>query len=102
MMKVEEIAERLRKEPFHMFGNNCLQRSLKFREECLKVGVSVRVVLALVLTPCKRFLLPPYIIWFHAWAEIDGRRIELARPLNERNTANTKDIELKPIIAIWF
>lgn len=100
--KVNAIAEKLRREPFQMFGNNCLRKSLKFRRECRGIGVSVRIVLSLCLTPCKRFPLPPKVVWVHAWAEIDGQRIELARPLGERNTVNTFDIDIKPIIAIWI
>lgn len=102
MTEVNKIVIKIRREPFRMFGNNCLRKSLKFRRLCRGIGINVRVVFALVITPCKRFPLPPRILWFHTWAEIDGQRIELARPLNERNTANTYDIDLKPIVAIWI
>lgn len=94
------IAERIRGEPFHMLTNNCFRKSLKFRRECRKVGIRVRVVLALVITPCDRLLLPPYVVWFHAWAEVDGQRIELARPLDERNLANTFDADIQPVVEI--
>lgn len=83
-----------------MFGNNCFRKSLKFRKECRRIGISARVVFALVITPCKRLPLPPGVVWFHAWAEVDGQRIELARPLGEKNTANTFDSDIRPIIAI--
>jgi len=101
-IQVEHIAERLRKEPFHMLRNNCLLKSLRFRKECRKIGVGVRIVFALVLTPCARSPLPPWVVWFHAWAEIKGQRIELARPLDERNAANSFDIDIRPIIGVWI
>lgn len=100
--RVEHIAERLRKEPFHILRNNCLIKSLRFRKECREIGVGARVVFALVLFPCARFPLPPWVMWFHAWAEINGRRIELARPLDERNTAYTFDVDIRPIIRVWI
>lgn len=100
MNNIEVLAKKLRREPFHMLGNNCFRKSLKFRTECRKIGINARIVFALVLTPCRRSHFPPWAVWFHTWAEIGGRRIELARPLDERNSVNTFDIEIKPLAAI--
>lgn len=102
METVDIIADRLRREPFHMLWNNCLRKSLKFRRQCRRIGVSVRVVVALVLTHCERPPLPRFVVWFHAWPEVDGQRVEIARPLDERNSVNTFDIDIRPIIAIWL
>ncbi len=98
--QVALIAERIRKEPFNMLTNNCLRKSFKFRKECRKIGIEVGIVFALVLTRCDKFPLPRYVVWFHGWAVVDGRRIELARPLDEKNTANTFDIDIRPLVAI--
>ena len=100
--EIKTIAEKLRREPFHMLRNNCLIKSLRFKRECRKFGVDVRVVFALVLTPCAKHPLPPWVIWFHGWAEINGQRIELARPLDERNAANSFDIDIRPVVGVWL
>lgn len=95
-----KYAERIRREPFQMFWNNCIIKSFKFRKYCRELGVNAKVVIALVVTSCDRFPLPPKIVWFHTWAEVDGKRIEVARPLDEKNTANTYDIDIRPIMLI--
>ncbi len=97
-----QIAEKIRREPYHALTNNCVHKSLRFRDECRRIGIRAKIVLALVITPCKRFLLPPYIVWFHAWAEVDGQRIELARLLDERSPFNTYDIDVKPVVAVYL
>lgn len=102
IVPMDTIAERLRREPFQMFWNNCLRKSFKFKRDCDRIGVSARVVLALVLVPCKWGLPLPYIVWFHAWAEVNGQRIELARPLSEKNTAGTLDSDIRPVVGIWM
>lgn len=104
LIKAEELAEKLRREPWRTFPmrSNCLGKSLRFREECHKIGIKARVIFSLGITRNDRIPFLPSMLLFHAWAEIDGRRIELARPLNEENFWNTFDTDIRPVIAIWI
>ena len=85
-----------------MFGNNCIIKALKYKKLCRAVGLDVTIAFAFVVTICDKWWLPPKVFWFHAWPEIYGERIEIARPLDEKNTANTYDIDIKPILTIRF
>ncbi len=96
------ITETIRKEPFQMFWNNCIIKSIKFRKRCRALNYEVTIAFAFVITTCDRWCLPPKIPWFHSWPEIYGQRIEIARPLDEKNTANTYDIDIKPVLTVRF
>ena len=96
------IADRIRRETYHVFTNNCVHKTLRFRKECRRIDIRVEVVLALVIVPCKRWFLPPYIPWYHAWARVYGQRVELARPLDEKSVFNTFDVDTRPIVAIYL
>lgn len=100
--KINAIAERLRGEPFHMLMNNCILKSIRFRRMCQAIGVSARVVFALVIVRNKRYPLVPYVVWFHGWAEVDGQRVELARPLDDENSCGVLDSEIRPIVGVWI
>jgi len=102
--KALEIAEELRQEPRRIFPmrSNCLGKSLRFRRECRKIGIRAKVVFSLGIIRNDRAPFIPSVLMPHAWAEIDGQRIEVARPLDEKNTWNTLDINIKPVIAIWL
>lgn len=107
---VEEIADSIRAEPFHSLCNNCLVKSLRFKKECLRRGIEARVVVcfgytrvirhpSMILLGRMKGLTIPII---HTWGEVEGRRIEVARPLDEPSVWGTLDSEVKPLVAIWI
>ena len=106
MSRVEDIntiAEELRQEPWHMFPGvcNCLGKTFRFRRKCREMNVDIKVVLAFVSITNKRFsFLPRKLYGFHSWAEIDCKRIELARPLDSKNPWDTYDINIKQVVRI--
>ena len=54
----ENIAESLRQEPYHLFRNDCLFKSLRFRSQCRKRGIRAYLVwCALGLTKARLPLL---------------------------------------------
>jgi hypothetical protein len=98
---VEEVADSIRREPFHSLRNNCLVKSFRFKRECARRGIEARVVISLGYTRVmRRIRLTIPII--HAWGEVEGRRIEVARPLDEPSVWGTLDSEVKPLVAIWI
>ena len=98
---VEEVADSIRCEPFHSLWNNCLVKSFRFKRECARRGIEARVVVSLGYTRVIRHIRLTIPI-FHAWGEVECRRIEVARPLDEPSVWGTLDSEVKPLVAIWI
>jgi hypothetical protein len=98
---VEEVADSIRREPFHALWNNCLVKSFRFKRECARRGIEARVVVSLGYTRVIRHIRLTIPI-FHAWGEVECRRIEVARPLDEPGVWGTLDSEVKPLVAIWI
>ncbi len=98
---MEEVADRLRAEPFHTLRNNCLVKSFRFKRECARRGIRARVVISLGYTRVKRRLRLTIPI-IHAWGEVEGKRIEVARPLDEPSLWGTLDSEVQPVLAVWI
>jgi hypothetical protein len=99
---MEIIADSLRNEPFHTLRNNCLVKSFRFKRQCLKEGIAARVVIAFCCAPVRRGCFNLTIPIIHAWAEVDGRRIEVARPLCQPGPWGTLDSEVRPVFAVWI
>lgn len=100
--KVEAIAERLRREPYHTFTNDCIIKSARLKKECRALGIPARVVVCLGLAKAGlfgRWLTVPVI---HSWAEVEGKRIETSRPLGSTGLLGIVPMKIKPIIAVWF
>jgi hypothetical protein len=99
---VEIIADSLRHEPFHTLRNNCLIKSFRFKRACARRGIRARVVIAFGYTQVRRNCFNLTIPIIHGWGEVEGSRIEVARPLDEPSLWGTLDSAVKPIIAIWI
>jgi len=102
MNQVYAIADRLRQEPFNTITNNCIIKSLRFKRECKRIGVDAYVVIAVGIVRLERFNLSLKLLFAHGWAEVNGRRIEVARPLNQKSPWGTFDIDFKPLVAVWI
>lgn len=98
---MEDIVDSIRAEPFHTLWNNCLIKSVRFKRACARRGIEARVVVSFGYTRVNRHLrlIIPIV---HAWGEVDGCRVELARPLDEPSLWGTLDSEIKPLVAIWL
>jgi hypothetical protein len=105
MNKVDEIAEKLRQEPYHLLGfrkSKCIAKSFRFKKECRRIGVEARVVICIGLTRAKPLGFWLKIFTIHALGEVDGRRIETAMPLGKMSIWGVVDINIKPVMAIWI
>ncbi len=104
-MTLLDIIEQFRAEPWKPFSPvcNCIGKSFRFRHRCHQYGFASKVVIALVAMDNNKFrFMPRILVGFHAWAEVDGERIELARPLDQRNTWGEYDLDIREIIAVRF
>jgi hypothetical protein len=100
--RAEEIAERLRQEPYRLVINDCLTKSIRFRRECRKLGIDARLVFCAGLVPARMPLLQRRITVFvlHAWGEVDGERMEVSRPLGAEGILGIRPVEIRPILAV--
>lgn len=102
MINVDEIAEKLRREPYVLFKHDCLTKSFRLKKECSALGIQVRVVVCIGLAKAKWFG-----HWFtipvtHGWGEVEGKRIEVSRPLGTSGIWDIIPVNIKPIISIWI
>jgi hypothetical protein len=100
--KVNEIAESLRHEPYRLFFNDCLVKSVRFTKECKKAGISAKIVCCVGLASARipllsRRLSLPVI---HVWAEVEAERIEVSRPLGSRGILDIVPMDIKPILRV--
>lgn len=101
--KMEAIAERLRHEPYHLLTNDCFIKARKLKRESQALGIPVRIVACIGLVRAHVFrlwwLTIPVI---HGWAEVEGRRIEVSRPLGTSGTWGIISANIRPVIAVRF
>jgi hypothetical protein len=100
--QAEKIAEFLRQEPYLLFRNDCIRKSLRLKQKCLELGVLARLVICLGYTRARlfgRFLMVPVI---HGWGEVEGQRIETSRPLGHAGIMGIVPVNIKPLIALRF
>ena len=100
--QAETIAERLRQEPYHLIGNDCIVKSLKLKRECARLGIPVRAVICIGLSRARFFSHWFTIPVIHAWGEVEGKRIETSRPLGSSGIWGIVPMHIKPIIAVWL
>lgn len=101
--KIETIAERLRHEPYHLLTSDCFIKALTLRRECKPLGIPVRIVACIGLVRAQVFklwwLTIPVI---HGWVEVEGRRIEVSRPLGTSGTWGIISANIRPVMAVRF
>jgi len=100
--EAERIAEIIRHEEHHVFRSDCIGKSIKFKRMCREAGIPVRIVVCLGIERAK-----PFGFWMpwlpiHAWGEVEGKRIEVSRPLGASGTLGTIPVNIRPLIAMWF
>jgi len=100
--KAESIAEKLRQEPYNTFTNDCITKSLRFKNECKAMGIPARVVVCIGLARARwfgRWLTIPVI---HGWGEVERQRIETSRPLGSSGIWGIVPVNIRPVIAVRF
>ena len=100
--KAEEIAEKLRQEPYDLLKNDCITKSMKFKRGCEALGIPASVVACIGLARAYLFgqwLIIPVI---HGWGEVEGKRIETSRPLGSSGLWGIVPVNIKPVIALRF
>ncbi len=100
--RVEELAEKLRREPYHLLKNDCITKALRLKRECRALGIPVRVVACIGLSQARLLGWRVTIPVVHGWAEAEGKRIETSRPIGSAGIWGIVPVNIRPIIAIRF
>ena len=100
--KADSIAEKLRREPYHLFKNDCITKSVRLKKECQAMGIPARVVVCIGLVKARWFGCWLTIPVIHGWGEVEGQRIETSRPLGSSGLWGIVPVNIKPVIAIKF
>jgi hypothetical protein len=98
----ENLAEKLRQEPYNLLTNDCIIKSVRLKKQCRALGIPAKVVVCVGTARARwfgRWLTIPVI---HGWGEVEGNRIETSRPLGSSGIWGIIPPEVKPIIAIRF
>jgi len=98
--KVEEIAERLRQEPYSLLTNDCFVKSVKLKRECAALGIPARVVACIGLAKARLFGLWMTIPVIHGWAVVEGKRIETSRPIGSSGMWGIVPVNVRPVIKV--
>lgn len=102
LKKAEELAEQLRQEPYFLFRNDCISKSLRLKRQCKKLGIAARVVVCIGISKAKWFGFWITIPVIHGWGEVEGKRIETSRPLGSIGIWNIVPMHIKPVFSIWI
>jgi hypothetical protein len=100
--KADEIAEKLRQEPYRLLNNDCITKSVRLKRQCRALGIPVRVVVCIGLARARwfgRWLTIPVL---HGWGEVEGKRIETSRPLGSSGIWGIVPVNIRPVIAVYF
>ena len=99
----DQTAEKLRQEPYRLFRNDCLTKSIRLCAKCRRKGTNAYLVWCLLGLAKARLPLLGEVtipIFTHCWAEVDGRRFETSRPLGSRGHLGIVPRDIKPLITI--
>jgi len=85
--KVNLIGEKLRHMPYRSLPTryNCFGKCLQFQRECLEIGVKARVIVCAGIAEMTLFGILLKVPMIHGWCEVDGRKVEITRPLDNNS-----------------
>lgn len=98
--KADLLAEKLRQEPYHLFRNDCIIKSFRLKRQLKAMGIPAKVCICLGTSPGKWFGSWMTLPIIHAWAEVEGRRIETSRPLGSSGIWGIVPMKVRPVIAV--
>jgi hypothetical protein len=102
LAETEKIAGKLRQEPYILFRNDCITKSVRLKKACGELDIEAKVIVCIGLARAnwfQRWLTVPVI---HGWGEVEGKRIETSRPLGTSGIWGIVPMYIKPLICISF
>lgn len=102
LARANEIAEKLREEPYSLFRNDCIIKSWRFKKQCRAEDIKAKVVVCLGYAPARLFGRYLTALTIHGWGEVAGTRFEISRLLGSYGTWGIVPVNIKPLPAIRF
>lgn len=98
--EVERIAQELRYERFDLLINNCIIKSIRFRNKCRLLGIPARANISFSKARTKWFGYRLVLPTIHGFGELDGERIEVAHRLDQIGVWGTVDADVIPVFTM--
>lgn len=96
---IQQIAEPLRQEPYHLLWNDCLTKSVRFRRACRRRGIAARVVVCVGLVRARLWRWNLTVPVIHGWGEVEGERVEVSRPLGAAGAFGIVPGDIRPVLS---
>jgi hypothetical protein len=96
--RVDQMAERLRQEPYDLLRNDCITKSFRLKHQCAQQGIPARVAICIGLARAKLLGREVTLPVIHAWVEVDRVRIETSRPIGASGTWGIVPASIRPVI----
>lgn len=98
--RADQMAERLRQEPYHLLGNDCIIKSFRLKRQCARLGIPAKVAICIGLARARLFGRGVTLPVIHAWVEVDKVRIETSRPIGASGTWGIVPVNIRPVIKV--
>jgi hypothetical protein len=77
---VDELSsyiDKIYREPYHLFGNNCIRKSLRIKSKAEELGEKADLICCISIVPIKKWHNLPTINP-HMYVEIEGKKIDVS------------------------
>jgi len=77
MNKLSSFIDEVYREPYFLFGNNCIRKSLKIKTRAEALGKKADLICCISIVPIKKWHNLPTINP-HVYTEIDGEKVDVS------------------------
>ncbi|MDP3879850.1 MAG: hypothetical protein Q8Q07_06060 [Dehalococcoidales bacterium] len=98
MNELTDFIDKVYREPYSLFRNNCIHKSLKIRARAEELGERVDLICCLSMVPVRNWH-NLRIIKFHVYTEINGRKVDVSLD-PEHEAKYCKNSQKKPIMPV--
>ena len=77
MNELSAFIDEVYREPYSLFRNNCINKSLKIKAKAEELGEKAEVICCISIVPIKKWHNFPTLN-FHLYAEIEGKKVDVS------------------------
>ena len=77
MDELSSFIDGVYREPYSLFGNNCIRKSLKIKAKAEELGKRADLISCISIVPIKKWHNLPTVN-FHLYTEIDGKKVDVS------------------------
>jgi len=75
--ELSSFIDKIYREPYFLFGNNCIRKSLKIKTKAEELGKRADLVCCISIVPIKKWYNLPTVNP-HMYVEVEGRKIDVS------------------------